>query len=99
MDKVTAWPHPIRDIKRKAEMCDAFRRCEPSVRDLAREPRLFSAKQALANLGVYSIGPDEEIAALGRAILKMGCHAAFVLLDINQTSPELDILGTERVGQ
>jgi hypothetical protein len=48
---------------------------------------------------VYSIGPDEEIAALGRAILKMGCHDAFVLLDINQTSPELDFFGTERVGQ
>ena len=34
MDKVSAWPHPVRDIERKAEMCDAFRGSEPPIRDL-----------------------------------------------------------------
>jgi hypothetical protein len=48
---------------------------------------------------MYSVGPDEEIAALGRAILKVGGHASFVLLDIDQTSSKLDLLGTERVRQ
>src|ERR1700741_344181 len=99
VDKVSAGSHPVRDVKRQAEMRDAFRRREPPVRDLPREPRLFLAEQALANLGVYSVGPDEEIAALGRAILKAGGHAPFVLLDIDQTSSKLDLFGTERVGQ
>jgi hypothetical protein len=83
----------------KAEMCDAFRGSEPPVRDLPREPGFFLAEQALANLGVYSVGPDEEIAAFGRAILKVGGHASFVLLETDQTSSKLDLSGTERVGQ
>jgi len=41
VDKVSAWPHPVRDIKWKAEMRDAFRGSEPPIRDLPREPRLF----------------------------------------------------------
>jgi hypothetical protein len=48
---------------------------------------------------MYSIRPDKEIAALGRAILKVGGHAAFVLFDVEQTSSKLDVLGTERFGQ
>src|ERR1700739_1440166 len=48
---------------------------------------------------MYSVRPAQVIAALGRAILKMGRHAAFVLLDVEQTSSKLDVFATERFGQ
>src|SRR6266702_2311493 len=99
MDEVSPRPHPVRDIERKAEMRDPFGRCEPPIRDLPREPWLFLAEQAFANLGVDSVGPDEEIATLGRAILEAGGHAYFVLLDIDQTSSKLDLLATECIRQ
>jgi hypothetical protein len=84
---------------RKAEMRDAFRGSEPPVGDLPREPWLFLTEQALANLGVDSVGPDEEIAALGGAILKVSGHTSFILLDTDQTPTKLDLLATERVRQ
>src|SRR5882757_2233940 len=99
MDKVATRPHPVRDIARKTEMRDAFGGREPPVGDLPREPRLFLAEQAFANQGVDSVGSDQEIAALGRAILEAGGHAAFVLLDIEQASSKLDLLATERIRQ
>src|ERR1700722_4998492 len=99
MDKVSAWPDPVCDIKREAEMRDAFCGSKPTIGDLPGEPWFFLAEQPLANAGMYSVRPDKEIAALGRAILKVGGHAAFVLLDVDQTSSKLDILGTERFGQ
>ncbi len=36
---------------------------------------------------------------MDRAILKVGGHAAFVLLDVNQASSKLNVAGTERFGQ
>ena len=35
----------------------------------------------------------------GRAILKVGGHAAFVLLDVDQATSKLNIPATERFGQ
>jgi hypothetical protein len=99
MDKVSVWPHPVCDIEWEAEMRDAFSRSKAPIRDLPGEPWFFLAEQPLANAGMYSVRPDKEIAALGRAILKVGGHAAFVLLDVDQTSSKLDVLGTERFGQ
>jgi hypothetical protein len=80
-------------------MRDTFSRSKPPIRDLPREPWFFLAEQPLANAGMYSVRPDKEIAALGRTILKVGGHAAFVLPDVDQTSSQLDVLGTERFGQ
>jgi hypothetical protein len=48
---------------------------------------------------MYSVRPDKEIATLGPAILKVGGHAAFVLLDVDQASSKLNVPGTERFGQ
>jgi hypothetical protein len=48
---------------------------------------------------MYSVRADKEIATLGRAILKVGGHAAFVLLDVDQASSKLNVPGTERFGQ
>src|SRR5258708_213656 len=93
MDKVSVWPHPVCDIEWEAEMRDAFSRSKAPIRDLPGEPWLFLAEQPLANARMYSVGPDKEIAALGRAILKVGGHAAFVLLDVDQTSSSLMSLG------
>src|ERR1700721_3936202 len=99
MDKVSVWPHPVCDIEWETEMRDAFSRSKAPIRDLPGEPWFFLAEQPLANARMYSLPPDKEIAALGRAILKVGGHAAFVLLDVDQTSSKLDVLGTERFGQ
>jgi hypothetical protein len=96
VDKMYVWPHPVCDIKCKVEMGDAFSGSKPPIRDLPREPCLFFAEKPLANSGMYFVRPDKEIATLGRAILKVGGHASFVLLDIEQTSSKLDLLGTER---
>src|ERR1700733_15776965 len=99
MDKVSVWPHPVCDIEWEAEMRDAFSRSKAPIRDLPGETWFFLAEQPLAKAGIYSVRPDKEIAALGRAILKVGGHAAFVLLDVDQTSSKLDVLGTERFDQ
>jgi hypothetical protein len=46
-----------------------------------------------------SVRPDKEIAALRRAVLKVGGHATFVLLDVEQSPSTLDVPGTESLGQ
>jgi hypothetical protein len=99
VDKVSAWPHPVCDIKWKAEVRDAFSGSKSPIRDLPREPWLFLAEKPLASSGMYSVRPDKEIATLGPAILKVGGHAAFVLLDVDQASSKLNVPGTERFGQ
>src|ERR1700756_5727541 len=45
VDKVSAWSHPVCDIKWKAEIGDAFRGSEPPVCDLPRETWLILAEQ------------------------------------------------------
>src|ERR1700734_1047215 len=99
MDKVSVWPHPVCDIEWETEMRDAFSRSKAPIRDLPGEPWFFLAEQPLANPGMYSVRPDKEIATLGRAILKVGGHAAFVLLYVDQASSKLNVAATERFGQ
>src|ERR1700685_1589001 len=99
MDKVSVWPHPVCDIEWEAEMRDAFSRSKAPIPDLPGEPWFFLAEQPLAAAGMYSVRPDKEVAALGHAILKAGGHAAFALLDIDQTPSKLDVLGTEGFGK
>jgi hypothetical protein len=48
---------------------------------------------------MYSVRPDKEIATLGPAILKVGGHAGFVLLDVDEASSKLNVPWTERFGQ
>lgn len=83
MDEVSAWPDPVCDIEREVEMRDAFGGSKPPMGDLPGEPWPFLAEQPPANAGIYSVRPDKEIAALGLAILRVGGHAGFVLLDVD----------------
>jgi len=50
VDKVSAWPHPVCNIKWKAEVRDAFSGSKSPIRDLPGEPWLFLAEQTFANL-------------------------------------------------
>ena len=84
MDKVSARPDPVCDIKRKLKMRDAFGGSKAPIRDLSGESWLFLAEQPRANARMYSVRPYKEIAALGPAILKVGGHAAFVLPNVDQ---------------
>jgi hypothetical protein len=79
-------------------MRDAFGGRKPPMRDLPREPRLFPAEQPRANSGMDSVRADQEIATLGRAILKVGGHAAFVLPDVDQASSKLEFPERRRAG-